>query len=144
MNEPLPKSQKEVFQGKSGNFNRSYPQPPRKIFQSKWVSYLSYRGPYYPPRRYQNSSLTRYMSSSKRENKSNSSKSMNHKHISSPLHGHNLHASSDVYYQCGALGHVNYVCPLRRGIDGLNVVWIKKDVLKSLTNHSKSKNIWVP
>ena len=69
---------------------------------------------------------------------------MNQEHTLSHLHVQNLRASSVVYYYCGALGHFNSICPRRRGIDEMNAIWIRKDVLKLLTNHSGPKNIWVP
>ena len=84
------------------------------------------------------------MSSFKRDNKANLKKSMNHKHIPSHVYGHNLHASSVVCYDCGTLGHVNSVCPRRRGINGMKAVLIRKDVLKTLIDCLGPKNSRVP
>ena len=84
------------------------------------------------------------MTSFKKNNKANHKKNMNHvfAYISSQVQ--NLHASPIICYHCGAYGHVNLVCPFRRGVNGMKAVWVRKDVLKSLTDQSGPKNSWVP
>ena len=144
MIEPPPRPLKQFFQRRSQNFNSPYPQPFRRFFQSRWKPHLSHRGPYYPPKRHQKSSFPRNMETFRMQSKSNPRMSTNLKHVPSHLHVHKLLVSSTICHYCGAFGHVNSMCPHKRGAYAMNDIWVRKDVLRSLTNHSGPKNIWVP
>ena len=141
MIEPPPRPLKQFFQRRSQNFNSPYPQPPRRFFQSKWKPHPSHRGPYYPPRRHQKPSFPRYMAIFRRQSKPSLRMSTNLKHVLSHLHVHKLLVSSTICHYCGAFGHVNSMCLHRRGAYAMNSIWVKKDVLRSLTDHSGPKNI---
>ena len=144
MMKPPPKIQRQYFQRTTSNYNQSYHQPSRKLLQSKWLFYSSQWKPHYPPRRYQCPFFNRSMNFTKRNTKPNPKKNMNPRRAPPSPRVHDLHVSSTICYYCGASGHVNYVCPLRKRVDGLKAIWIRKDLLKSLTDHSGLKRIWVP
>ena len=84
------------------------------------------------------------MATFRRQGKPSPRMSTNLKHVSSRLHVQKLLVSPTICHYCGAFDHMNSMCPHKRGVYAMNAIWVRKDVLRSLTDHSGPKNIWVP